>query len=190
MEAPSSQNRGQQRDRGGARRRRPMGDKREHSEFDQSIVDLSRVTRVTKGGKHMSFRACVVLGDKKGRVGYGLDKGKDVQMAVQKAANQVRKHLIHVPLVHGTVPHRVLGKFKAGRILIQPAPKGSGVIAGSATRTVLELAGVQNASAKILGTTKNKVSNVKATFAALSLFLPRTEQQAVAMREAGRESAD
>lgn len=141
--------------------------KRERPEYDQHIVDLARVTRVTKGGKQMSFRACVVIGDRMGRVGYGLDKGKDVQMAVEKAVNQAKKHMIRVPLVKETIPHRVEAKYKAGRVLLKPAPKGSGVIAGSAVRTVLELAGVPNVSSKLLSKTKNKVTNVKVVFAAL-----------------------
>ena len=151
--------------------------KKEKPEFDQQIVDLARVTRVTKGGKQMNFRACVVIGDRRGRVGYGVEKGKDVQMAVEKAVNQAKKHMIRVPLRKETVPHRVEAKFKAGRVMIKPAPRGSGIIAGSAIRIVLELAGVPNASAKMIGRTNNKVTNVKATFAALESFLPRAREQ-------------
>ena len=148
------------------------GEKREKPEFDQSILDLARVTRVTKGGKQLNFRACVVIGDRRGRVGFGVDKGKDVQIAVDKATTQAKKNMIRVPIVHDTIPHRVEAKFKSARIMVKPAPRGSGIIAGSALRTVLELAGVQNASGKILGRTSNKITNVKATFAALQLFKP------------------
>ncbi len=144
--------------------------RKERPEFDQSIIDLSRVTRVTKGGKQLSFRACVVLGDRRGRVGFGLDKGKDVQLAVEKAVNQAKKHMITVPIVNETVPHQVIAKYKAGYVMVKPAPKGSGIIAGSAVRVVLELAGVPNASAKIMGKTKNKVTNLKAVFEALQSF--------------------
>jgi len=147
--------------------------KKEKPEFDQQIVDLARVTRVTKGGKQMSFRACVVIGDRKGRVGYGVDKGKDVQMAVEKAVNQAKKSLIRVPLIKDTVPHMVKAKFKAGRVMIKPAPRGSGIIAGSSIRTVLEMAGVPNASAKMIGKSNNKIVNVKAAFEALQKFLPK-----------------
>ncbi len=143
---------------------------KEKPEFDQTIVDLARVTRVTKGGKHMSFRACVLIGDRKGRVAYGIEKGKDVQIAVDKAVNQAKKNILTVPIFNGTIPHRVEAKFKAGKIMIKPAPKGSGIIAGSAVRMVLDLAGVGNASGKILGKTNNKVVNVKATFEALKKF--------------------
>ncbi len=146
---------------------------KEKPEFDQTIVDLARVTRVTKGGKHMSFRVCILIGDRKGRVGYGIEKGKDVQIAVDKAIHQAKKNMITVPMFNETIPHRVEAKFKAGRVMLKPAPKGSGIIAGSAVRMVLDLAGVPNASAKMLGKTNNKIVNVKATFAALTSFRPR-----------------
>ena len=162
----------------GKNRGRGRGPKKEKSEFDQQTVDLARVTRVTKGGKQLSFRACLVIGDRAGRVGYGIDKGKDVQIAMEKAGNQARKNIIRVPMLYETIPHRVEAKFKAGRIMIKPAPAGSGIIAGSAVRTILELAGVPNASAKVLGKTTNSITLVKATFAALQSFLPRARQRA------------
>lgn len=146
--------------------------KKEKPEFDQQIVDLARVTRVTKGGKQLSFRATVVIGDRKGRVGFGIDKGKDVQIAVEKAVNQAKKSIIHVPTNGVSIPHRVDAKFKAAKVMIKPAPAGSGIIAGGSVRTVLELAGVPNASAKMISKTTNKVTNVKATFEALSAFKP------------------
>jgi small subunit ribosomal protein S5 len=153
---------------------------REPQEFEQQIVDLARVTRVTKGGKQLSFRATLVIGDKKGRVGYGTEKGGDVQIAVEKALRKAKKNLITVPIVNETIPHQVLAKFKAGKILMKPAPKGSGIIAGSAVRTVLELAGVPNASAKMVGKTNNKITNVKAAFDALGMFLPEAVAKAKA----------
>jgi len=146
--------------------------KKEKPEFDQNIVDLARVTRVTAGGKQLSFRACVLIGDRKGRVGYGVEKGKDVQIAVEKAVNQAKKNLFSIPIVRDTIPHRVEAKFKAAKIMIKPAPRGSGIIAGSSVRTILELAGVPNAVSKILGKTNNKITNIKAAFKALSLFKP------------------
>lgn len=153
--------------RGGDRKARPP---KEKPEFDQFIVDLARVTRVTKGGKQLSFRACVLIGDRKGRVGYGVQKGKDVQFAVTKAVNNAKKNMIVVPMVHDTIPHRVEAKFKAAKIMLKPAPRGSGIIAGSVVRNVLELAGVPNVSAKMLGKTNNKIVNIKAVFEALSRF--------------------
>lgn len=143
---------------------------REKPEFEQHIADLARVTRVTGGGKQLSFRACVLIGDRKGRVGFGVDKGKDVQIAVEKAVKQAQKNLIRVPMLNETIPHRVEAKFKAAKLMIKPAPKGSGIIAGSVVRTVLDLAGVPNASAKMLGKTNNKITNIKATFQALQSF--------------------
>ncbi len=153
--------------RGGDRKARPP---KEKPEFDQFIVDLARVTRVTKGGKQLSFRACVLIGDRKGRVGYGVQKGKDVQFAVTKAVNNAKKNMITIPIVRDTIPHRVEAKFKAAKIMLKPAPRGSGIIAGSVVRNVLELAGVPNASAKMLGKTNNKIVNIKAVFEALSRF--------------------
>ncbi len=148
-------------------------EKREKPEFDQQIIDLARVTRVTKGGKQMSFRVCIIIGNRKGQVGYGLAKGKDVQIAVGKAVAQAQKTLITIPFVNETIPHRVEAKYKAAKVMIKPAPKGSGIIAGGAVRTILELAGLPNAAAKMLGKTNNKVTNTKVTFEALQKFLPR-----------------
>ncbi len=146
------------------------GFKKEKPEFDQQIVDLARVTRVTKGGKHLSFRAVVLIGDRKGRVGFGIDKGKDVQIGVEKAANQAKKNVITVPIVNQTIPHTIMAKYKSSRIILMPAPQGSGIIAGGAVRLVLEMAGVPNASAKIISRAKNKMNNIKATFLALQSF--------------------
>lgn len=150
------------------------GDKPREKEYDQYILDLSRVTRVTKGGKHLSFRACVILGDRHGKVGFGLAKGKDVQLGVEKAVHQAKKNMIHVPIVNETIPHPVYYKFKAATIMLKPAPRGSGIIAGGAVRSLLELAGIPNVSSKILGKTKNKVTILKAAFDALQLFKEHT----------------
>jgi len=154
------------------------GRNQEKSEFDSSILDLARVTRVTEGGKHMSFRALVVIGDRKGRVGFGLDKGKDVQLAVDKATRKAKKSLLKLPFVNETIPHMVVSKFKASKVMFKPAPKGSGIIAGGPVRVVLELAGVPNVSSKILGKTKNKVTIVKAAFEALeNLRQPKPKKE-------------
>ncbi|MBI5230304.1 MAG: 30S ribosomal protein S5 [Candidatus Magasanikbacteria bacterium] len=166
--------------RGGGR-----GDRREREEreFAQEIIDLARVTRVTKGGKRMRFRACVVIGDKKGRVGYGVGKGADVTFSVNKAVNQAKKHMITVPIINETIPHRVDAKFASGVLLLKPAPKGSGIIAGGATRIVLQMAGVPNIVSKMLGS-KNKINNVKATFKALEMLRARRIKTAIAAPEA------
>ncbi len=146
------------------------GRNQEKSEFEQYILDLSRVTRVTEGGKHMSFRVCIILGDRKGRVGYGIAKGSDVQIGVEKAVHQAKKRIITIPIINETIPHPVLSKFKAAKVMLKPAPRGSGIIAGGAVRAVLDLAGVPNVSSKILCNTKNKLALVQATFEALKSF--------------------
>ncbi len=152
--------------RGGFVRRRPQG-LREQDEFDQRMIDLARVTRVMAGGKRMRFRACMVIGDKKGRIGWGVAKGADVSMAIQKAVAQAKKNMMTVSIVDGTIPHEVNVKFKAARLLLKPAKSGKGLIAGGVVRTVLELAGVKNIISKMLGS-KNKVNNVAAVFKALA----------------------
>jgi len=135
-------------------------------EFDQAIVDIARVTRVMAGGKRMRFRACVVIGDKNSKVAMGVAKGADVPLAVNKAVDKAKKNFITVPIINDTIPHEVYIKLKAARVLLKPAPQGTGIIAGGAVRTVVELAGISNVVSKILGT-KNKINNVTATIEAL-----------------------
>lgn len=147
-------------------RRGRRGQQREPREFEQKILDLARVTRVTKGGKRMRFRTCLIIGDRKGRVGIGVAKGTDVALSIEKAFRQAKKTLIHVPLINETIPHAVNMKFGAAKILLKPAPKGTGLKSGGAIRVVLELAGVPNAISKILGS-NNKINNAKATFEAI-----------------------
>lgn len=161
------QNENMQEKKRAPRSRRPDARKpREEREFDQRVVDLARVTRVTSGGKRMRFRACVVIGDRQGRVGYGLAKGADVQAAIGKAVEQAKKRMIRVPMKKDTIPHEIHVKSKAARVLLKPAPEGTGVVAGGAVRMVLELAGIKNISAKMLGST-SKHNNVHATIEAL-----------------------
>ncbi|MBI4268359.1 30S ribosomal protein S5 [Candidatus Uhrbacteria bacterium] len=135
-------------------------------EFDQRIIDIARVTRVMAGGKRMRFRACVVIGDRKGRLGFGIGKGADVTLAVNKAVNNAKKELIAVPAQNGTIPHEARIKYKASRLMLKPAPKGTGVVAGGAVRMALELSNIDNVVAKIYGS-KNKLNNIKALFSAL-----------------------
>jgi len=135
-------------------------------ELEQKLVDLARVTRVTKGGKRLSFRACVVIGDSKGQVGYGVAKGADVAIAITKAVSQAKKRMLKPKIINGTLPHEIKQKFKAARVVIRPGKQGRGVIAGGVVRTVLELAGYKDAVAKIIGS-NNKINNVKATYNAL-----------------------
>ncbi|MFN3301534.1 MAG: 30S ribosomal protein S5 [Patescibacteria group bacterium] len=135
-------------------------------EFEQKLVDLVRVTRVVAGGKRLRFRACVVIGNRNGKVGYGIGKANDVALAVEKAVRQAKKNIIEPPIVNETIPHDIKVKFKRAKIVLRPAKKGRGIRAGGVIRIVLELAGIKNATAKILGS-KNKINNVKATFIAL-----------------------
>ena len=147
------------------------GGRKSDQEYDQKIIDLARVTRVMAGGKRLRFRACVAIGDKKGKVGMGFAKGADVTMAVTKAVNKAKKELVTVPIVNETIPHEIRFKLGAAKIMLKPAPKGTGIKAGGAVRVVLELAGVPNVVGKIMGT-NNKINNVKALLAAIGLFKP------------------
>lgn len=135
-------------------------------EFDQKIVDLARVTRVMAGGKRMKFRACVVIGDHKGSVGFGIAKGADVSAAINKATNKAKKKIVKVKIKNETIPFEIRVKFKAAKIMLKPAPKGTGIKAGGAVRIILELSGIQNIVGKIMGT-NNKINNVQATILAL-----------------------
>lgn len=135
-------------------------------EFDETVVQINRISKKTKGGNSMRFSALVVVGDRKGKVGVGLSKAPDVRGAIQKAMALAKRRMIKIPLKGGTIPHSVEQKYSAARIILKPAPPGSGIIAGGSIRVVLEAAGVKNAAGKILGT-KNKISNVYATLEAL-----------------------
>lgn len=147
-------------------KRKNFREKREESEFDQQLVDIARVTRVVAGGKRMRFRACLVVGDHRGRVGIGLAKGKDVPVAIQKAYRKAEKNVMRVNITDGTIPHEVTGKWGAARVFLKPAPAGTGVIAGGSCRIVLNMAGIHNVVAKMLGA-NNKVNNIQATLLAL-----------------------
>ncbi len=145
-------------------------------EFEQRIVDLARVTRVMAGGKRMKFRACMVIGDKNGRVGVGLAKGADVSMAISKSVSKAKKSMVSVPLIDGTIPHEVYIKSKSARIMLRPAKKGSGIKAGGVVRIVLELAGIRDVVAKIFGAS-NKINNANATVLALTSFVPAAKER-------------
>ena len=156
------------------RGRRPRRDEKK-DEFDQQVVDLARVTRVMAGGKRMRFRACIVAGDKKGRVGMGVAKGAEVSIAVNKAATKARKQMINVPIVNDSIPHEVVAKFCGAEVFLKPARVGRGVIAGGPVRAVVELAGIKNIVSKMRGS-KNKVNNVTAVINALKTM--RTQETA------------
>jgi small subunit ribosomal protein S5 len=133
----------------------PRGERRDReekdSEWQEKVVQIRRVTKVVKGGKKMSFRAIVAVGNQKGQVGVGVGKAAEVIAAIQKAIADAKKSLVTVPMVGTTIPHQIVGKSDASRVLIKPASKGTGVIAGGAVRSVLELAGIHDILSKNLG---------------------------------------
>jgi small subunit ribosomal protein S5 len=139
---------------------------REVKEFDEKVIQVSRVSKKTKGGNKIGFSVLTVVGDKKGRVGVGLGGAPDVTSAVRKAVTYAKKHLITVPMRGKTIPHAIFMKRGAARIMLKPAPPGTGVIAGGAVRAVVEAAGIRDIVSKILGSS-NRASNVYATLKAL-----------------------
>ncbi len=139
---------------------------KEEKEFMETVVEISRVSKKTKGGNQIGFTALMVVGDKKGKVGVCLGKAKDVSSAIQKGIRKAKKEMIQVPMNGTTIPFAMELKDGAGHVLLKPAPKGSGVIAGGPVRAVVEAAGIRDISSKIMGT-NNKLSTVYATFKAL-----------------------
>ncbi|MBD3849871.1 MAG: 30S ribosomal protein S5 [Acidobacteria bacterium] len=146
------------------------------SEFAETVVHINRVAKVVKGGKNFSFSAVVVAGDGSGKVGYGTGKAREVPPAIQKASEQARKEMIEIPLVSGTVPHLVWGRWGATRVLLRPASPGTGVIAGGGVRAVMEAAGVADVLTKIVGS-RNPFNVVRATFDAIDRLMTSGQVQ-------------
>jgi small subunit ribosomal protein S5 len=146
----------------------------EEKQFDERTLHIDRVARVVKGGRRFRFRALVVVGDRKGKVGIGIAKGADVTAAVTKATDIAKKHFIAVKLYKGTLPHETDAKVAGARILLKPASPGTGLIAGGVIRTILEVAGVRDALSKSLGSS-NKANTAYATIAALESLQPASQ---------------
>jgi len=144
---------------------------KKRSEFEERVIEISRVSRVVKGGRRIRFRILVVIGDQKGRVGYGVAKANEIAVGVKKAVNHAQKHLISVPIVNDTIPYQVTQEHGSAKIMLKPASLGTSIVAGGVVRVVAELAGIKNLVAKVIGTA-NKINNVKAIFVALSSFDP------------------
>ena len=180
--AEERKERGGRRDGGRGRRGRrdEQAEVREKPEFEERVVHISRTSKVVKGGRRFSFGALVVVGDRKGRVGYGLGKASEVAEAIRKAGESAKRSLSHVTMRGTTLPHDAIGKYSGAQVLIRPASEGTGIIAGGPCRAVLELAGVRDVLAKSLGS-NNHLNVTKATMKALDSL--RTKEEAVAARK-------
>src|SRR3982750_3341954 len=154
-------------------------------DLKDTVVNISRVIKVVKGGKNLSFSALVVVGDGRGVVGFGVGKAKEVPSAIKKGIEAAKKSLIRVPLKGTTIPHQVVGKFGSGSVLLKPAPEGTGLIAGGAVRAVVEACGIQNVVTKSLGSA-NPHNVVRATFSGLMDL----KDPALVARMRGKEEAE
>lgn len=144
-------------------------------EFEEQMIEVARVSRTMAGGRRISFRATMAIGDKKGRVGIGTGKSKEVMDAASKAVKKAKKGLITVPIINGTIPHEIRISYKGARILLKPAAPGTGIIAGGVIRTIARLAGINNIISKSLGSA-NKINNLKATINAFKLLNKEQKQ--------------
>ncbi len=160
--------------RRGKRQKIETTDEKPQNEWTERVVQIRRVTKVVKGGKKLSFRAVVIVGNKKGQVGVGCAKAAEVVIAIQKAIADGRKNLITVPIFKTTIPHPIVGRSGAGEVMLRPASQGTGIIAGGAVRLVLELAGIENILSKSLGS-KSPLNAANATLDALQKLTPFTE---------------
>ncbi|OGK14874.1 hypothetical protein A3C98_04560 [Candidatus Roizmanbacteria bacterium RIFCSPHIGHO2_02_FULL_37_15] len=146
----------------------------EEKKFEEKVLIIRRVSKKTPGGNYVTFSALVAVGDKKGRIGIGLGRGLEVPPAIHKAITYAKKHLIKVPLYKNTLPHEIKFKYKAARVLLKPAPEGTGLKLGSVARVILDLVGVSNASGKIIGS-RNQIANTYAVLEALKRLRPKIQ---------------
>ncbi|MEI6892951.1 MAG: 30S ribosomal protein S5 [Pontiella sp.] len=180
MAEERNERRGRREGGGRGRKRNDRNVVREKPEFEERVVHISRNSKVVKGGRRFSFGALVVVGDRKGRVGFGLGKAAEVAEAIRKAGDVAKRNLTTVTMRGTTLPHDSIGKFSGAQVLIRPASKGTGIIAGGPCRAVLELAGVRDVLAKSLGS-NNHLNVTKATIKALSLL--RSKEEVMAIRK-------
>jgi small subunit ribosomal protein S5 len=164
--------------------KKPARTKDDSIQLIEKMIKVNRVTKVVKGGKNFSFNAIMVVGDGKGRVGHGLGKALEVTDAIAKGIEEAKKNMITVPVVKGTLPHEVMAKFGAGKVLLKPATPGTGVIAGGVVRAVLECAGYSNVLSKCMGSS-NAHNIVKATVLGLSML--KTEEEILRARKISKE---
>jgi len=162
-------------------------DRNQKSEFEERVVSVNRCSKVVKGGRRFSFSALVVVGDRKGRVGYGFGKANEVADAIRKGTELARRDMFALVMKDNTLPHEAIGKVGGGRVLLRPASPGTGVIAGGPVRAILELGGVKDVLAKSLGS-KSPINVTKATVAALQKM--RTREEALAMRQQAATPAE
>ena len=162
---------------------------RTHDEFENEIIDIRRVSKVTKGGRNLRFRVTIVVGDKDGRVGVGVGSTTEIPRAIQQAIRDAKKHLVRVNRVEKTIPHEVLGQFKAGQILLKPAHPGTGVIAGTTVGAICRLAGIDDVLTKSIGTT-NPLTLSRAAIDGLSRLRSQRDIEELRGVAAGREVAD
>lgn len=158
----------------GPRRDRPTDRPREEKIYEEQVINIDRVARVVKGGRRFRFKALVVVGDRKTKVGVGVAKGQDVQAAIAKATDVAKKNIIEIPIVNTTIPHDVEVKVTGARVLLRPAAPGTGIIAGGVVRSIIGVTGVTNLLSKSLGST-NKVNIAYATIEALKSLVPKSE---------------
>ena len=149
------------------REKLPRFEEKPREEFESKLLDLARTSHTRAGGRKIGFRAVIVIGNKRGEVGVGVAKGRDVAQAIEKATRLAKKNLIEVPIISDTIPHEVFAKFGAAKVILKPQRKGRGLVAGGTVRVICTLAGIKNISSKILGRTGNKLNNARATIKAL-----------------------
>lgn len=174
--------RGRRGGRRGGRRERNAEDKM----FEEQTISIDRVSRTVKGGRRLRFKALVVVGDRKARVGVGVAKGRDVQQAIEKATNIAKKSMVTIPLVNDTIPHEIEIKYGAARVMLKPAAPGTGIIAGGVVRAIIGTTGISNLVTKSLGST-NKVNIAYATIKALGMLKPRSEWVGFKAKAASKE---